>query len=150
MGIPVSKKRSSFFRSLKSEKATLEEKIERLSQEKENICKEIEQAKTAKIVENLKQEKEELEERIERLQQEKDDVLLNIGTEEIISELKCPKDYRCYNKKRIRKTLQGRVCRQFKSTPLHGRNAGGVCFFPDHQRHQLLPVSPAQFYCRKA
>jgi hypothetical protein len=52
-----------------------------------------------KIIDDLRYAIEELEERIQTLKKEKKDILLKMGEEEILNELKCPKDFQCYKTK---------------------------------------------------
>ena len=51
------------------------------------------------MVFNLKGEREELRERIEILRSEKKDVVKNMKVVSFMGELRCPKDFLCYNKK---------------------------------------------------
>ena len=48
---------------------------------------------------DLKREKEELQERIENLKREKKDVVRDMKIVDFMDELKCPKDFQCYNRK---------------------------------------------------
>ena len=95
----MSKKNSTLLRLLRYEKEKLEEKIEQLLKEKEVISKEIQKTRLEKLADGLKQEKEELEERLEILAKENEDVINHLEIAGIIGELKCPKNFQCYERK---------------------------------------------------
>ena len=95
----MSKKRNTLLKLLRFEKEKLEERTERLLKEKEELSEKIEKIKLEEMVVALTQEKEELEERISMLERERKDVVRDLKIVSFMGELKCPKDFQCYNKK---------------------------------------------------
>jgi hypothetical protein len=95
----LQKKRNTLLKLLKFEKETLEEKIENLVKEKKEISVKIKQIELESLEFDLKRERKELQERIENLQREKKDVVRDMKIVDFMDELKCPKDFQCYNKK---------------------------------------------------
>ena len=95
----MSKKRNTLLKLLRFEKVTLEEGIERLLREKQEMSEKIKHIELEKLVGSLRNEKEELEERIETLEKEREDVVRDMKVVGFMGDLKCPKDFQCYNKK---------------------------------------------------
>ena len=95
----MAKKRNTLLKLLKFEKETLEEKIENLLKEKKEISVKIKQIELESLEFDLKRERKELQERIENLQREKKDVVRDMKIVDFMDELKCPKNFQCYNKK---------------------------------------------------
>ena len=95
----MAKKRNTLLKLLKFEKETLEEKIENLLKEKKEISVKIKQIELESLEFDLKRERKELQERIENLQREKKDVVRDMKIVDFMDELKCPKDFQCYNRK---------------------------------------------------
>ena len=87
-------------RLLKFEKETLEDKIEKLLKETKEVNAKIKQIELESLLFDLKREKEELQERIENLKREKKDVVRDMKiVVGFMGDLKCPKDFQCYNRK---------------------------------------------------